>query len=84
MAAARDVCNMTIPLGDVSCLFLWQRVQGSGSAIIAFQIIRAFQADARVVADVGNPSGMFTPNSSSTGTGCFRIKMSSRLRRFLI
>jgi len=53
IAAAREVCTATRRLGDGSYLILRQRVRGSTRAVRAIRNTQVFQAETRVVADVG-------------------------------
>jgi hypothetical protein len=59
IAAAREVCNETCRLGDMSRLILRPRVRGSARAVRAVRNTRVFQTETRVVADVLETVGEF-------------------------
>jgi hypothetical protein len=60
IAAAKEVCNATSPLGDGSRLILRQRVRGSARAVKALRNTRVFQTETRVVADVSTSKLLFS------------------------
>jgi hypothetical protein len=51
IAAAREVCNMTRPLGNGLHLIVCQRVRGSMKAVRDVWNTRVFEMETRVVAD---------------------------------
>jgi hypothetical protein len=59
IGSAREVCNETCRLGDVSCLMLHPRVRGSARAVRAIRNTPVFQTETRVVADVLETVGEF-------------------------
>jgi hypothetical protein len=54
IAAAREVCNTTRRIGDMSYQIPLQSVQGSARAVRAVRNTRVFRTETRVVADVSS------------------------------